>query len=223
MTPAGWNRDPTGRFAQRWYDGDDWTDTVLGANGQPMHDPYPRTLGRGPSHPESPPPGPSGPQPSPSKTWQPVAPAPVEASTGPPLLVAVAAMTVGVALIAVCLFVLDWDEDAPFRDFRTGLGRARGLEWPDTIIKLYADWLCFALVGATVTFAGLATVARARGRRAAHVFAALLAGAGAVLHTFFVVRLFRGEDDPELPAWLGTAGYLVILAGIVVSARRRPA
>ncbi|WP_371748788.1 DUF2510 domain-containing protein [Aquihabitans sp. G128] len=43
MSAAGWYADPTGRFSDRWHDGADWTDQVLGANGQPTADPLART------------------------------------------------------------------------------------------------------------------------------------------------------------------------------------
>lgn len=50
MSEAGWFVDPTGRFAQRWYDGASWTDDVVGANGSVVADPLPET-----EHPYAPP------------------------------------------------------------------------------------------------------------------------------------------------------------------------
>lgn len=43
MSGEGWAPDPTGRFTQRWFDGRDWSDQVLGANGQPTTDALERT------------------------------------------------------------------------------------------------------------------------------------------------------------------------------------
>lgn len=40
--PSGrWFADPTGRFAQRWWDGSRWTADVVLANGQQSADPAP--------------------------------------------------------------------------------------------------------------------------------------------------------------------------------------
>lgn len=40
LGPAGrWYADPTGRFAQRWWDGGRWTADVVLANGQQSADP----------------------------------------------------------------------------------------------------------------------------------------------------------------------------------------
>ena len=41
MSIKGWFGDPSGRFAQRWYDGHEWTDQVVGANGTTVTDPLP--------------------------------------------------------------------------------------------------------------------------------------------------------------------------------------
>ena len=58
----GWFQDPTGRFAQRYWDGTTWTAAVCGpAGGAPQHDPteVPSSL------PPPPPPAPPAPAPSP--------------------------------------------------------------------------------------------------------------------------------------------------------------
>lgn len=39
--PGRWYADPTGRFAQRWWDGGRWTAEVILANGQQSADPAP--------------------------------------------------------------------------------------------------------------------------------------------------------------------------------------
>ena len=40
-TPAGWHPDPLSRFAQRWWDGSQWTDHVSDAMGATAVDPTP--------------------------------------------------------------------------------------------------------------------------------------------------------------------------------------
>lgn len=42
---AGWYQDPTGRFAQRYHDGSQWTQYVAGVGGQQGTDPSPVDLG----------------------------------------------------------------------------------------------------------------------------------------------------------------------------------
>ena len=48
-------------------------------------------------------------------------------------------------------------------------------------------------------------------------------GVAAVLHTVAVARIFRGPADPEIGAWLGVAGYFVIIVAMVVGHYRRSA
>lgn len=39
--PGRWYADPTGRYAQRWWTGTDWSDEVVLASGQQTTDPTP--------------------------------------------------------------------------------------------------------------------------------------------------------------------------------------
>jgi hypothetical protein len=82
MSRPGWYPDPSGRYPRRWFDGTDWTASVLGANGQQGYDELPpaaapgaRALTAGsplpppppPSQPTTVPPPPAGPP----ATWPP--------------------------------------------------------------------------------------------------------------------------------------------------------
>jgi hypothetical protein len=67
-TRPGWYPDPSGRYPKRWYDGTDWTASVLDANGQQAYDQLPpagapsvATLPAASSPPPPPPPAPSAP------------------------------------------------------------------------------------------------------------------------------------------------------------------
>jgi len=40
---AGWRPDPYGRFAQRWHDGDAWTEHVVAGDGVQQVDPMGRS------------------------------------------------------------------------------------------------------------------------------------------------------------------------------------
>ena len=80
-TPAGWYPDPTGRHQNRWFDGEDWTDSV--ADGQTVaSDPV-----RGGAEPAAAEPAgfdPSATQVVPPQSQQPVAPTQPTAGTPPP-------------------------------------------------------------------------------------------------------------------------------------------
>jgi hypothetical protein len=129
--------------------------------------------------------------------------------------------TIGLALVALSLFVLDWGPEATFSDIRTGLSDLDPPEWADKIVKYYTQWLGYVWLGVTGLAVAFAAGGRSAARRASHVGAALLAGLGAVLAAFVIVRGFRGPGpDPEFGAWLLVGGYLVMLAGVVFSARR---
>jgi hypothetical protein len=270
MTRSGWYPDPSGRYPKRWFDGNDWTASVLDNGGQQAYDQLPPAgapsvaalpAAASPPRPpasSAPPPPPGGssvPAPSPwapetswqsapSQSAQPHTPMtsggvwarqqPVTTAslglTPPPAVsapatgrsaIALVIGTIGLALIAVSMFVLDWGPDATFSDIRTSVSDLDPSEWADKIVKYYTEGLGYLWLGITGLAVAFAAGGRRAVRRSAHVGAALLAGLGAVLATFVIVRLFRGPGaDPEFGAWLLTAGYLVMLAGVAVSARR---
>ena len=262
-TRPGWYPDPSGRYPKRWYDGNDWTASVLDHSGQQAYDQLPpagtpsvAALPVASAPPPPPPPGGSSvPAPSPwapdpswqsarSPSAQPYTPVssggvwaqqqPVTTAslglTPPPAVstpatglsaIALVIGTIGLALIALSLFVLDWGPDATFSDIRTGLRDLDPSEWADKVVKYYTQWLGYVWLGVTGLAVAFAAGGRGAARRSAHVGAALLAGLGAVLATFVIVRGFRGPGPgPEFGAWLLVGGYLVTLAGLIVSARR---
>lgn len=210
LSAAGWYPDPTGRFGRRWHDGDNWTDAVVGANGQTMNDPL--HLALAPATP----------------VLQPVAAAHGGGhSTNPtgrpaaPDVLAIIVAGVGVVLVALSLLILDWAETVSFGDMRGVADGAAGLDWPDAVAKFYLRWLGYAWIVLAVVATGVVLTRRAIGRahRVGHVAAAAVTGLGAVLATFVVVRVLNGFPA-EFGAWLLVGGYGLMLTGVVLSARR---
>lgn len=228
----GWFADPSGRFGRRWFDGAAWTGDVVSADGRVVSDPLPEP---GRSHPPSAWPETSGSaqgwqQPFPGQSnWaapplqQQGAPPPGGIRYAPGAGLAVAA--VGLILAALSLFALDWADgsDGAFLDLSSRVRDAGSDAVNDNGIYLYAAWLGFVLFGVTVVLtvlAGLPVPPTAAGNRYPRIVCSLVAGLAAVLHTVAVVHVFRGPADPQFGAWLGVGGYLVVIVGMVLGARR---
>lgn len=103
MSAGAWHPDPTGRFAQRYHDGQNWTDHVADASGTQQSDPFSQ-----PDASPAAPPGPSSPPP-PSEamtasTYTAATPTTSSLEVTPALIVA------GIGLIAVLIsmFGLGW-------------------------------------------------------------------------------------------------------------------
>jgi hypothetical protein len=268
MQPGSWKQDPTGRFGYRWHDGTDWTDIVVGANGQQTTDPFPREPQTA-LPPPSPatatdatwqPPGQGGTLPAVARSpWEPqpssgdtewdvpsspvpprtvsTAPASVASSAwrtqvamaptpkGIPaarsadrFIVAIVIAVIGIVATALSLFILDWAGGAGFLDARDGASSLDGSVL-DTILEFSLQWGSFVVFGVTVVLTAIVLLTdRSRGWRTAAAFAA---GIGMVLHVYTIVRLFRGAGDPEIGAWLGAVGYLVVLVGLGADAVKR--
>lgn len=133
---------------------------------------------------------------------------------------------VAVACMLLSMFVIDWYSEAGqsvgFRDFAEGsiLSSAPFL---DKLTFWHFEWLGLVVAAVVLLSVSAFVIARTGPHRAGHVVAAIGAGGGALLSTFAIVRLFRSEAfDPDVGAWLLPAGYLVLLAAVVVSARNEP-
>lgn len=248
MTAQGWYPDPSGRFTQRWFDGIDWTDHVVGANGQTIQDPLPGpSSGPGPGpgdraeEAESPPPPTVAPPPSaratdatgtapppPPRYPAPGAaqsggyaprPAGVRFGPGPGL----ALDLLGVLLVVLSLFVLKWADTSRggFADIHTSASHAPShLEGPDALVKAYATFAAYVFLGLAVVGGLLVGIGVSARNAALQVVVAVVAGVACVYHAFFVERLFRGPGSPLIGAWLGVVGYLVLIAGLALGARR---
>jgi hypothetical protein len=243
-TRPGWYPDPSGRFPKRWYDGYDWTASVLDNNGQQAFDQLPPA--RAPavaSLPAAAPPAPTSPPPPPPPGsgvgWPPQQPV-TTASLGltPPPAVRMSSGTrtnplvyglvlLAIAALVLSMFVVDWYSEAGrslgFRDFGEGsiLSSAPLL---DKVTFWNYQWLGFVVAGLALLSVFVFVIFRAGSHRIGHVIAAIDATIGAVLSTFAIVRLFRTDEfDPEVGAWLLPAGYLVLLVATLISARNEPA
>jgi len=132
---------------------------------------------------------------------------------------ALIAVGIAVAMWALSLFVLDWADDVGFSDFRRAIGSVSGMV--DNLVKWNLKGLGYAWAAVAVAATGLFVIGGLSSQRIGHVITALVAAGGAAMSALVVVRLFRGPGpDPEIGAWLLPAGYLVLLAGIVISASR---
>lgn len=215
MSAAGWYPDPTGRFGRRWHDGDNWTDAVVGANGQTMNDPL--HLALAPTTP----------------VLQPVAAAygaghstnPTGRPAAPDVLAMIVAAA-GLVLVALSIIVLEWADDVSFPDLRDLAEERTGLDladetWPDEVAKAYLLWLGYTWITVAVLATGWVLARRAIGgaHHVGHVAAAVVTGLGAVLATFVVVRVLNGVEA-DLGGWVLIGGYGLMLAGVVLSSRR---
>ncbi|MGY6500275.1 MAG: DUF2510 domain-containing protein [Acidimicrobiales bacterium] len=103
MSAGAWHPDPTGRFAQRYHDGQNWTDHVADAAGTPSSDPFSQPAEAGPPTTASTPP-PS--EAMTSSTFTASAPT----GSGPSSAVPVSLIVSGIGLLTVliAMFGLGW-------------------------------------------------------------------------------------------------------------------
>lgn len=265
MSTAGWFSDPTGRFAQRWYDGAAWTGNVVGASGSVVIDPlpqqdtpYPPPQATPRAAPEAPPvpaatsvaapstattqtqpqwtmPGQQqqwgGPDQWGQQQWgQPQAPGwqQPQGSRAPRYAPGIGLLVslVGVVCALLSLFVLKWvdGDKGKFLDLSKNARNLGSDHFPfNEASYLYAAWAGFVLFGLVivlVVFAGIPLPRNSAGNTYARVIGAVLAGGAAVLQANTIAQVFKGATSPEAGAWLGVAGYLVVVVGLVLGARR---
>lgn len=212
---ADWFPDPSGRFAQRFFDGSHWTEHVVGASGTTVADPLSGSF---------PPP------PPPSAVAAPAAPVSPHVSTvaaEPRTLswVGVATAGVGAALAALSLYALDWADGTTAGDLRDGFPDPLpdGLPFEDVLSITYLRW--GGLVLLLMVVVALVAVGRGISRQdgdGIRLVGAAIAALAATVHTVTVVRLFRGPGpDPSLGAWLGTVGFLVVVVGLAIAAPKQ--
>lgn len=215
---AGWFADPTGRFGQRWYDGHAWSDQVVAASGSAISDPLP------PGGPPFPPPFAGAPAQAHAHAHDPAVPvaaAGVRLRPGATLGIGL----LGVLLVALSLLGVPWTTEGPgfsFLDLSEASRDADGSE--ETVVWAYAVaggflLLAGALVG--VVLAGTPLPGRLGAATGWRILASAGCALAVVLHTVTVVRTFRGPASPEIGAWLGVAGYFVIIAAMVIGHYRR--
>ena len=233
-TRPGWYPDPSSRFPKRWYDGHDWTASVLDRHGQQSYDQLPPA--GAPAVARLPAAAPSAPPPPPGAQQQPVTtaslgltPPPVVRMTSGALTTPVVYGLVGIAVacLVLSMFVLDWYSEAGqsvgFRDFADG-SIPSSAPFLDQLTFWNFKWLGFVIAGVALLSVFVFVVARAGSHHVGHVLAAIGATGGALVSTLAIVRLFRTDAfNPDFGAWLLPAGYLVLLVAIVISARNEPA
>lgn len=219
---AGWYPDPTGRFAQRYYDGSDWTDHVTQADGRPGSDRLPRSSSGFPAPtvggaPQPGPPIAAGPSGSPTEV--------LSKGTG---VFGLAAAGFGWFLVVLSLLALEWGKDVTFPDLAKhssdhipALPFVEDGIFSDFLSWLYVKGLGFVWLGVlTLVLVLVAVSLRGRDRSGPRVLAALVAGLGAVAQMTVVVRLGRGPADLEFGAWVGVFGYLVAVVGVGIGSSR---
>jgi len=215
-TPASWQPDPYGRFAQRYFDGTNWTANVVDSSGAQFTDP----------------PGPSAPTSfAPSSA--------TASSTSSPPVPGLIVAGVGAVLLLLSLFVLNWfDFSSSFKEeinsasdqFEQVLG-IKASEVTDGIkmrevkdiadadkegdglpvlSEQYLNWGYLAAIAA-IAFAFVALFVPNL-RLPAITAAALLA----LWHTWVVWDLSGDTVDTQLGAWLGTVGLVLAVVALVL-------
>lgn len=200
----------------------------------PVASPVP-PAGQPPVPPPGLPPVPAGPPPF-APAAQPASPRPSGPPSGPPPRPGAPAArlrpgaTLGIGLFglvvaAASLLGVPWVNDGPgvsFLDISEGARDASGDG--ELLVRSYAiagGFVLFVLALVAVVLAGLPVPRHASGAAAMRVAATCVCGLAAVLHTVTVVRIFRGPATPDVGAWLGTVGYFIAIAGLVVGHYRR--
>ncbi|MGH3481691.1 MAG: hypothetical protein ACRDPQ_00505 [Nocardioidaceae bacterium] len=130
----------------------------------------------------------------------------------------------GLVVVGLSLFVLKWaDADkGGFLDLSKA-ARDAGGDGADQVIYTYAafgGFVLFGLAAVWVLLAGLPIPASQGGNTYQRIIGSVICGGAAVYQAAAVMHLFRGPAAPEIGAWLGVAGYFVIVAGMVIGARR---
>ncbi|WP_067437401.1 DUF2510 domain-containing protein [Nocardioides jensenii] len=245
---GGWFPDPSGRFGQRWYDGHSWTERVVGANGAVLSDPIPEGTEPfappvaqriEPSAPHQPaaqaslathshqPPEPVGSHPAPDHAQSSYAPAAGSRPRrgAPGLLLGLG--LIGVLMSVLSLFVLAWadvdegraiDITSNLADNDVSADDAGLLLWS---FFTFGAYLALAVVLVGVVLAGVPLAGRSGGWQ--RIVGATLAGLAALYQTAAVAKIFAGEASPEIGAWVGVAGYFVVIVAMVVGGHlRRP-
>lgn len=182
-TPAGWQPDPYGRYAQRYWDGAAWTEHVTDASGTQSTD--------APTF---------GPQAGATSGAQPAATARSTALPVPGIIVVGA----GTLLILLSYFVLDWFKildqlDLDFNDVRDSLSRSSDVPF---FADQYTWW------GWYLGIALIAVAAAALFVPALRLPVVIAAGVLTLWHLWAVWDLSRSGVSAEIGAWLGALGLI---------------
>ena len=172
-----------------------------------------------------PPPPPSSfvPPPPPSTTTVLTKPAhsPTSPSVGSVPGAAIVVGAIGLVMVGLSMFVLDWTDGATYADFADNAETASGMPFLDRLAVWHLQWLGYLLAVLAVGSLAVALFAARSSGRVSHRLAAVASGVAAVWSALTIVRLFRTLPvDPGFGAWLMPAGYLVMIAAVVLSARR---
>ena len=240
MSAANWYADPTGRHAQRYWDGQRWTGHVAGADGVQAEDPQPLDAST------SPPGAPTATQPSAAapapgqvhENWS--APAPAEAapaaattstsggfSVTPGLILS----AIGAVATLVAMLALDW-LDVGVAGGLTGEGG--GISDINDIVSLtgpfspdvlfLSEWF-FSFGWIVALIAAVAALATSFVSALKLPVAAVcaLSAAWAVVATFDVASTLEDDFgmgtsfDPALGLWVGVGGLVVAAVGALIS------
>jgi len=185
MSDAGagsWQPDPYGRFAQRYWDGVQWTASVSDGRGGQFNDP---------------------PVPNAPGTTAPYSTPAAAAKTGVPT-VALAIVGVGALLLILSDFVLAWfsssGSDFNLSDLRDAASETSDLSFlPDA----YLNW------GWIVGLAAVGLAVGALFQPKLRVVAAAVLFAVAAWHGWTAYDISTEEVSPEFGAWLGSIGLIV--------------
>lgn len=220
MSMANWHPDPTGRFAQRYYDGQRWTAHVAGRDGSQSEDPAPVDPAL---------PAPGSPQaaaaPPVAATGTPAAATapPVAAASptgtsvvGPGLLVA----GLGALLTILAMFALDWLSEAPAAYDRADLSElVDAFSGADAFNVVTEIFFSFGWIVALVAAIAAVAVPFARALKVPVAVVCLL-GAGWAL--FALIDIVEEMSILDVGAYLAVAGPVVAAVGALMVRPVRP-
>lgn len=224
MSTANWYPDPTGRYAQRYFDGQQWTSHVAGRDGTQSQDPTPidpaiPAPGAAPAPPPptaaAPPPAaathapPSAASPSPS-----AAPASGSTVIGPGLILS----GIGALLTLLAMFAFDWLSDGPF-----ALDRSEIADLIDAFSGFGGETDLSFLTEAFFNFGWIVVLLAAIAALAApfvpalKVPVAIVCFIGAAWVLFAAVDVGDGMSDLAIGTYLGVGGPALAAVGALIS------
>jgi hypothetical protein len=131
---------------------------------------------------------------------------------------------VGIGCIAVSLFGLTWlsGRDGTLVALSRQARRV-GSDSLGPLVYNYLAWGAFVVFALTIALMVLACIPvprTAAGNTYPRVLGAIVAGSGAAVQTYAITHAFPAPLIAP-GAWLGVAGYFVVMVGLVLGARRR--
>lgn len=215
MSAGAWHPDPTGRFAQRYHDGENWTDHVADASGAQQSDPFSQSE---PHPPLATPAQPSSPPPPSEAMTASTFTASTPAASGPNSI-ALVVSALGAAAVLAGMFLLPWIEFGGIvsQTFdRADL--AELVEFASFGGSVTAISETYFTVGWIVAIVAAAVAVAACVVRPLRIPAMVACAAGAAWHMVTLVDLTEGFEGVAIGAYAVPGGLLLCLLGAAIAA-----